>query len=367
MNKLLASRGLMSVLGVAVVCAILIVGYFVIIEPPKRMRSYCANMPDAIGLYAGNHVTMRGVRVGSVTRIEPHGDMVRVEFEVEVNHSPRGQVSATTVSDTIVADRSLALLDDSEAEHEWDSGQCITRTLTPKSMSQTMNALGNLAAEITDGNGSTQRERLADELAALDAALSGTGPEMNDTILKLGRALNSPNAAIGHIGALIDSLRSLSDSMAGGWGDIKAMITRLAPGLEVIDRGIFERTVSIIDSLRIIVPWLNEITSMFGDQILEALNATVPLARLARANIGSVQEIIDLTPPLVQAFQRATAQEGGSPILTYAAPVAQLPPADAERVCAAIERVVPGSCKSAENELEKVSVLPLIFGTAGAR
>lgn len=367
MHRLLASRGLISVLGVGVVCAILFVGYFAIVDPPKKMRGYCATMPDTIGLYTGNHVTMRGVRVGTMTRIEPRGDAVRVDFEVDANHSLRGEVSATTLSDTIVADRSLAILDDNEADVEWDSRQCISRTLTPKSMTQTMDALGKLAAEITDGSDPTQRETLSDEIAALDVALSGTGPKMNETILKLGRALDSPNAAIGHIGALIDSLQSLSDSVAGGWGDIKAMITRLAPGLDVIDHGIFERTVSIIDSLRIIVPWLNEITTMFGDQILQALDATVPLARLASANISTLKEIIDMTPPLVQAFRKVTDPEGGRPVLTYAAPRAALPPADADRVCAAIERVAPGRCSTSADGLANFSILPLVFGTAGVR
>ncbi|WP_280255449.1 MlaD family protein [Nocardia wallacei] len=367
MNKLLASRGLMSVLGVAVVCAILTAGYFAVIDPPKKMRGYCATMPDAIGLYTGNHVTMRGVRIGTVTHIEPRGNAVRVDFEIDANHSLRGEASAATLSDTIVADRSLSLLDDNDADTEWDSRQCISRTLTPKSMTQTMDALGKLAAEITDGSDPAQREQLSGEIAALDTSLSGTGPEMNETILRLGRALDSPNAAIGHIGALIDSLQSLTDSVAGGWGDIKAMITRLAPGLEVIDRGIFQRTVSIIDSLRIIVPWLNEITTMFGDQILQALDATVPLARLASANVGTMKEIIEMTPPLVQAFQKVTEPQGGRPVLTYAAPRAALPPADAERVCAAINLVAPSRCATAADGLVHMSILPLVLGTAGVR
>lgn len=367
MNRLLASRGLISVLGVGVVCTTLVVGYFAMIDPPMKMRGYCATMPDAIGLYTGNHVTKRGVRVGTVTRIEPRGDAVLVDFEVDANHSLRGEVSATTLSDTIVADRSLAILDDSESDAEWDSRQCVSRTLTPKSMTQTLDALGKLAAEINNGNDPAQRGQLSDEIAALDASLSGTGPRMNETILKLGRALDSPNAAVGHIGALIDSLQTLTDSVASGWGDIKAMITRLAPGLEVIDHGIFERTVSIIDSLRIIVPWLNEITTMFGDQILQVLDATVPLARLASANVGTMKEIIDMTPPLVQAFQNVTDANSGRPALTYAAPRVALPQEDADRVCAAIDLVAPGRCSTAADGLAHVSLLPLVLGTAGAR
>ncbi|MEU4808011.1 MlaD family protein [Nocardia fluminea] len=367
MNRILASRGLISLLGVGAMCTILVAGYFAVLNPPKAMRHYCATMPDAIGLYTGNHVTIRGVRVGTVTHIEPRGEAVQVDFEVDANHSPRGEVSATTLSDTIVADRSLAILDNSESDAEWDPRKCISRTLTPKSMTQTLDALGALAAEIDNGSDPAQRGQLSEEIAALDSSLSGTGPKMNEIIRTLDRALGSSNAAAGHLGALIDSLHSLMNSVAHGWGDIESMITRLAPGLAVIDHGIFARTVSIIDSLRIIVPWLNEITTMFGDQILQGLDATVPLARLASANIGTMRDIVDMAPPLLQAFGDVTDAHSGRPVLTYAAPRVAMPQADADRICAAIGLVAQGRCDTAEDGLTNVSLIPLVLGMAGAR
>ena len=367
MNRFLASRGFMSVLAVVILCLILLMAYLTLIAPPKKMRSNCANMPDTIGLYTGNHVTVRGVTVGTVTRIEPRGDSVYVAFDVEADHPLHGDLAATTVSDTIVADRSLALIDDSDAAAEWDSHRCVSRTMTPKSMTQTLDAVGKLSSELSNGNAPGQQGQLSDEISALDTALSGTGPEMNDTIMRLGRALDSPNAAIGHIGALTDSMRSLTDSVAGGWGDIESMITRLAPGLSVIDHGIFQRTVSIIDSLRTIVPWLNELTTMFGEPILQVLDATVPLARLAGANVGSLKDIVDMTPPLVQAFRDVLDPNSGKHVLTYASPRVALPQPDAEKVCAAVGVLVPGRCDSAVDGLTNLSLAGVVLGAAGAQ
>ncbi|MBL3153080.1 MlaD family protein, partial [Klebsiella pneumoniae] len=84
--------------------------------------------------YEGNQVTMRGIVVGSVTSVRNQGSGVRVDFEVDADHPVYADASATTVSDTVVADRELAVLASGTTTEPWDSGACITRTLTPKSL-----------------------------------------------------------------------------------------------------------------------------------------------------------------------------------------------------------------------------------------
>lgn len=356
----------MTLAAVAVTAAILVVAYIIVFEPGKRTQSYCALMPDAIGLYTGNHVTIRGVAVGTVTRVEPMGETVRVDFKIDADHPLRGNISATTVSDTIVADRNLAVIG-SDADTDWDPTVCITNTLTPKSMTQTFNALSNLADELNGGNDPEEIARIANGIDALDTATSGTGPRINELIQKLGRALNSPDAAIGHIGALVDALSSLSASISTGWGDIKDMLTRFAVVLQQVNGEVLAPVVGVVDSLRAIIPWFNDITTKFGGKILQILDASVPLLHFIGANVGTLEQIIKMIPPVVGAFQRSIDPRSGKPALSYAAPKVAIAQSNAEQVCVVVNLVSPGRCPSAANGLVEVPLVPLVLGMAGAR
>src|ERR1700756_2977785 len=107
--RILGSRGVMSA---AVVLVVLLIGVVVVrlSHPSPAMRSYCAEMPDAIGLYKGSAVTIMGAPVGRVSDIQPDGGSARVRFTVPAARRLPPDVGAVTVSDTVIADRKLALV-----------------------------------------------------------------------------------------------------------------------------------------------------------------------------------------------------------------------------------------------------------------
>lgn len=366
LRALVGSRGFVSIAGVLVLALVSVAGYFVVYDPTKPMRSYCAILPDAIGLYPNNHVTIRGIPVGTVSTIAPHANGVRVDFEVDARWMLQGKVSATTVSNTVVADRNLAVLTKA-GTGDWDPGTCITDTLTPKSLTETVDALGRLSADLTGNSDPAELDRLKSGLASLDAATTGTGPEINALIRKLGSALDSPAAAIGHIGGLIDALDSLSGSTADGWQDIKLMLLRFAEALTIANKHLLADGGGIVDNLRIIIPWFNDITRMFGTTILTGLDATVPLVRLLGANVGGIQQIIGKVPAITSAFARAVDPQTGITTITYAPPTVALPSGDADRICAGVNELAPGRCASAADGLAHVQLAQLVLGMAGTR
>ncbi|MET8776347.1 MlaD family protein [Nocardia sp. NPDC004654] len=359
LSKVLGSRGFMSVAGALVIVAMAAAAYVVAADPFRRTETYCALMPDTIGLYVGNHVTMRGLPVGEVTAIEPSPTSVRVEFTVDADHPLLADAAATTVSDTIVADRELALVNTGTGR--WDSARCLTKTLTPKSMTETLGALAELSSEVT-GPEDGEQNALARGIGALNAATAGTGPQLNEIVRKLGGALNSPDAAIGHLAGLIDALSSLSGSVAARWGDIKSMLLRLSDVLGQVNNELFGRTVEIIDSFQRLLPMLNEITSMFGDPIFRVLDATVPLVRLLRDNVDSLRDIVTKVPALTAAIGTVTATG-----LTYLPPKVALPEQDAAQVCAAINAISPGRCGASADGKPQVDLVHWVLGMAGAR
>lgn len=361
-RRLLASRGFVSILGAAVVAAIAAGVGLVLLAPMKDRIAYCAIMPDAIGLYVGNDATLRGIKVGTVTGIRTEGTQVHVSFDVDADHPLRGDSTATTISDTIVADRRLALND--RGGPVWEPTRCITETATPKSLTQTLDALANLADELDGGDDPTQRDAIKFAVSEFDRATVGTGPKLNDVITQLAAALRSPDAAIGRIGSLIDTLSSLSQSVANGWGDLRNMLADLAPVLELVNE-IWAQIMGFVNSLVVILPWLNDITTKYGGAILGLLDKTVPFLDLVAANVGTLEKLIDMTPALASAFRTVSDPQTGLPMVAYAAPRVPLDPAIAGPVCSALNAAASGTCAEGGGGLSTVDVGALVFGVSG--
>ncbi|PXX61514.1 virulence factor Mce-like protein [Nocardia tenerifensis] len=360
LHKVLGSRAFMSISGALVAIALVVVGYVIAFDPLKKTESYCAIMPDSVGLYVGNQVTMRGLPVGTVTSIAPQGKSVKVEFEVEAGKPVYADAGATTLADSIVASRELAVVSSGKNTARWNAAQCITKTLTPKSISETLNAVAQLSAQISGPDAKTP-DALARGLNQLNAATAGTGPQINDIIKKLSGAMASPDADIGHLVGVFDAFASVGEKVEQHWGDIESMFRRLAPVLIAARTDLLEPGAQVIDGLAQLLPVLNDLTTAFGDPIMQALDFTVPLVKFLRAHVGSLAQVVSMTPVLTDAFRSV-----GASGISYAAPKVAIPQQQADQVCAVVNAVTPGRC-DAEGGLAKVDLAALVFGMAGVR
>lgn len=364
LKRLLGSQAFMSIAGVAVLVALVTGGYFVAFDPLKKTESYCALMPDAIGLYPGNHVTMRGMDVGEVTAVRNEGAKVRVEFEVDAEFGVYSDASATTVAYSVAADRNLAVLTSGKTAPPL-AGGCITKTLTPKSITETLTALASLSDQLS-GSAAGEPSALSDGLSSLNRATEGTGPTVNELIHKLGSAMNKPDADIGHLASLFDAFASVSNRVAANWGDLQTMLVRLAPLLNMASDDLLGPATSLFDGLGEVLPMLNDIAVILGDPLIGALDDAVPLVKLLRANVGSLSEIVAKMPALASAFRSATDPAGGTAI-TYAPPKVALPAGEADQVCGAVNELIPGQCPDPARGLADVNLVQVVLGTAGAR
>ncbi|BDT99297.1 MlaD family protein [Nocardia sputorum] len=364
-HTVLGSRATMSVAGALVLVAVAVLGYLVVADPLRRTVSYCALMPDSVGLYPGNHVTMRGIPVGTVTGVRPAGDKVRVDFAVDAEHPVLADASATTLSRNVTTDRDLAVLHSGTVLDRWDPGQCLTRTLTPKSLTETLHAVAELSEQLL-GPETEQNDEIGRLVTQLNTATAGTGPQLNALIAKLGAALDHPDAAIGRLSGIIDSLAALADSVSTHWGTINSMVLGLESILRQVNNELFSETTVIIDRFRRVLPMLNDITTMFGDPIFLLLDASVPLIRFLGAHIATLRQIVEMIPVITGAFTAIIDPRTGAPGLTYAPPRVTVPTPEAEKICAAIAMVAPGRCSAADG-VATVDLVRLVLASAGAR
>ncbi|MFE3023254.1 MlaD family protein [Nocardia tengchongensis] len=358
-KRMLGSQAFMSVAGALLVVALAVVGYFVLFDPMKKTIAYCAVMPDAVGLYAGNKVTMRGIPVGTVDSVDSDGTKVKVTFSVDAKYPVYADAAATTVSDSIVADRNLAVLNGGKNLAHWDSSRCITKSLTPKSITETLTALADLSSQLQQAQAP---DALAHGLSGLDAATQGAGPQINEIVKKLGSALAQPDADIGHLAGIFDAFASVGEKVEQHWGDLRSMLLRLGPALNNASTELLGPGAQLIDRLGEVLPMLNDLATIAGDPIMRALDDTLPLVRLLRANVGSLSEVVRKLPVLTNAAQNVMGNG-----ISYGSPRAALPAPQAEQVCAAVNAVTPGSCTDAADGMVHVPLVPLVLGMAGAR
>ncbi|MFC9999019.1 MlaD family protein [Nocardia sp. NPDC127526] len=359
LKRMLGSQWFMSVAGAVLVAVLAVVGYVIYFDPMKKTESYTALMPDTVGLYVGNKVTMRGIPVGTVDSIESEGAKVKVGFSVDARYPMYADAAATTVSDSIVADRNLAILFSGKNLERWDPARPITKTLTPKSITETLTALADLSSEL---QAAQAPDAIARGLAGLDAATAGAGPQINAIVKKLGSALSQPDADIAHLAGIFDAFASVGEKVEQHWGDLCSMLLRLAPALENASTELLGPGAELIDRLGQALPMLNDLVTIAGDPIMRALDDTLPLVRLLRANVGSLSEIMLKLPVLTNAA-KSVMGDG----VSYASPRAALPAPQAEQVCAAVNALTPGSCADAADGMVNVPLVPLVLGMAGAR
>ncbi|MEE3849629.1 MlaD family protein [Gordonia sp. LSe1-13] len=354
----LLSRRTVAVATVAVVGALAVSGYTFTLRPAD-MHSYCALMPDSIGLYEKNHVSVLGMPIGAVTSIRPEGTAVRIDFEIDADRRLPTDVGATTVARTLMADRELTLIGNEPAMDAptWDSQRCITKTATPKSISETLAAFSELSEEL---NGDPRTQDLSRALAEMEKGTSGTGDDINRIILGLGRALDSPDAAIGRLGNILTDVSDLSDSVAGGWADIKKLLTRFPATMVGVNQFIIGPSVETIARLRYVLPMFNDITTMFGGRIVHSLEANANLPQLINAQVGSLREAIGMIPVFDAAFRSVTDPDTGAAALTYAAPAAPVPSAVGAEICRSLGRAEQPDCTT---PAPLTTLIPLLLGS----
>lgn len=377
--RVASARLTMLIAMMTVVALIIGAAWAVKAKPWREAVAYCALMPDSIGLYLGSHVTMRGIVVGEVTAIESAGTKVRVNFTVDADFPLSSTAAATTVSNTVVADRQLAVLPiagpantdtaETDAARADGAGSCLTKTLTPVSLSTTLDAVGRLARELTapPKDATTARTQpLGDAIGAADRALSGTGDEINTLVRRLGAAIDSPDAAVGHLAETIDGLSSLSTSISNHWGDITSMLQRMGPVLTQVNDELFSETVVIIDGFARVLPMLNDLATLFSDSLLTALDATVPLIKLIGARVGTLRSLIGMTPALAQAFATAVDPETGRAGVVYRPQSAPLPASTVAALCGATGDRSPVSCRSGRT-VDATAIARIVLSVAGAQ
>ncbi|MGH3555928.1 MAG: MCE family protein [Mycobacterium sp.] len=173
-----------------------------------------AYFAQAHALYPGDEVTIMGVAAGSVDKVEPAGDKMKVTFHYRNIYKVPDNANPVIVNPTLVASRTIQL------EPPYDGGPVLTnntvipleRTQVPvewdelrDSISKTVAALGPTPEQ--------PKGPIGDAIESLADGLSGKGDELNKSLNSLSTAFSALNESRGETFAVLRGLATFLNAL----------------------------------------------------------------------------------------------------------------------------------------------------------
>jgi phospholipid/cholesterol/gamma-HCH transport system substrate-binding protein len=176
-----------------------------------RALTVTAQFEDAVGLYAGNVVSVLGMQVGKVTGVAPKDGYVEVKLEINRGVAIPADVQAVTLSTSILTDRHVELTPAYRSGPTLRDGDVLglPRTRTPVEFDRTL-AMADKLSRALGGNGHGQGP-LADLVGIGSQVASGSGHDIKAALDQLSAALRlgADNGA-----ATKEDIQAIANSLA---------------------------------------------------------------------------------------------------------------------------------------------------------
>jgi phospholipid/cholesterol/gamma-HCH transport system substrate-binding protein len=263
-----------------------------------------ALMGDSAGLFVGNDVGILGVKVGTVTALQPDGTNVRVTMVINSDQPVPANAGAVVVARSVATDRYVELTPVYHpGEARMQSGAVIdeTRTRTPVDFDDVLAALNTFATGIS-GSQAT-KDAIKRILLAGSTALNGRGTEFNDAITSLGTAVNSISAQRQNITGTVSSLATLTSTIAQNQKLVETFIGEISKASTLLadERGNFQ---AALESLRTAVMLIAQFAKDNRQQLVTTLNSSTAIMQNLLSQKGQLTETLQVMPVALQNLSR---------------------------------------------------------------
>src|SRR5215212_12156084 len=166
-----------------------------------------AYFTDTLALYPGDKVQIMGVKVGSIDKIEPAGDKMKVTFHYENKYKVPANATASILNPSLVASRNIQLSPPYTGGPVMEDNAVIPmdRTQVPVEYDQLRDSINRILTDL----GPTREEPkgpFGDIIESFSNGLAGKGDQINKTLTGLSEAVTTLNEGRGDFFAVIKSL-----------------------------------------------------------------------------------------------------------------------------------------------------------------
>lgn len=211
-----------------VLAVLLVVALAVVLWPGRPDRRGTAYFTRAVGLYQGSDVRVLGVRVGSVDKVTPQGDRVRVDFSYKPSVKIPASARAALVAPSVVSDRYVQLTPAYTGGPVLADGAQIPldRTATPVELDQIFQSLDDVSVAL--GPKGANKDGALSRLLDVGAAnLAGNGAAINSSVNDLSAAVGTLAGSSGDLFGTVKNLQQLTSALAASDQQVQAFNTDL--------------------------------------------------------------------------------------------------------------------------------------------
>src|SRR3954451_12741619 len=175
----------------------------------KRLttNTVVAYFPETLALYAGDRVQIMGVKVGSIDKIEPAGDKMKVTFHYENKYKVPANATSSILNPSLVASRNIQLSPPYTGGPVMgdDAVIPIDRTQVPVEYDQLRDSINRI---LTDLGPTAQQPKgpFGDIIESAANGFAGKGQQLNKTLNALSEALFTLNEGRGDFFSVVKSL-----------------------------------------------------------------------------------------------------------------------------------------------------------------
>ncbi|GFG74312.1 virulence factor Mce family protein [Mycobacterium botniense] len=201
------SRRAIVIASVAVISALVAAVAGAQVYKKLTTTTVVAYFSEALGLYPGDKVQIMGVRVGSIDKIEPEGDAMRITLHYSRKYKVPAKATASILNPSLVASRSIQLSPPYTGGPVLKDGAVIPveRTQVPVEWDQLRDSLNNILRQLGP-TAQHSKGPFGDLIESAADSLAGKGKQVNETLTSLSRALTALNEGRGDFVAVTRSL-----------------------------------------------------------------------------------------------------------------------------------------------------------------
>lgn len=329
----------------------------------EEQRTLTARFDRTVGLYEQSDVRILGVKVGTVTEIEPDGDDVRVTMQYAAKYDVPADAQAVIIAPSVVSDRYVQLTPVYEGGAVLEDGATLAldRTKVPVELDEIYDAFNELNLALGP-EGANKDGALSDLIAVGADNLDGNGELLGSTLEDFSKGLTALSDSRGELFGTVANLAEFSNTLVRSDDTVRLFnrdLADVASQLEGEREDLATATANLSVALGEVASFVRENEEDLTGNIADLSEATRFLVNQKQA----LEEFLSVAPTALSNLQLAYNPSSGT-LDTRDNNFAQAEENPAEFLCGLLD-AAGQPAETCTEVTEALGGLPLPPGSAG--
>jgi len=280
-----------------------------------------AYFPATVGVYEGSEVRLMGVPIGTVTKIEPDGERVRMELEYDAEYDVPADAKAVIISPSVIADRFVQLTPGYDGDGPVLADGAVLgeeRTEVPVELDEVFSVTNDLLTAL--GPRGANDEGALNRLLDVGAdTLRGQGDDLRSMVANLSTASGTLGDTSGDFFSTMRHLERFTSSLAANDGEVRRFnrqMADIAAFLSVERDELSQTLTALADTFGIVEGFVKDNRDLLVANVDHLARISYALAKERESLIGVLKVLPVAASNMARAWDpefqsiRARANEG---------------------------------------------------------